>query len=214
MGPLTEDEIRSLIESRKIVQQTYVRRKGMDDWQVAGEQPDLANAFPPPLPTPPVPPKVPRPAFQPAEAKPDLLLTCPVTGKTATIGRTWQPQPIDTNGGSAFYFVSNEFLSEAIFGHETLASDKMGNSAYANAIKDVIASEIAINTEWRTVQVNGMPALRATGTSKKAADAAVELTVAVSGRDAWRTLMFTRGSSSAQMNEKDRFVNAMFGTAK
>lgn len=397
-GPLGEDEFREMIDRGEITSETYVWQKGMDGWQAAGDHPDLANSFavPPPLPTPPSPAKLPRPAFQPAEAKPGVVLTSrpwprfwarlfdnllfvpllgfgigfwsamyapgfylelvamnevlfglllmplvalvlaismiltgstpgkaivgvrvpvppgasraafylarefkvwfaglglgiplvalftqvaqyrrlaagrpasydegsnpavfanpgklrlgvaiallavlslgniilrtedrqmtdnltrtqnwvsPVTGKTATIARTWRPQPIDANGGSAFYFISNELLSEAIFGHETLPSGDVEALAYANAIQTAISPEITINTDWRPVQLNGMSALRATGIATQAADAAVEVTVAVREQDAWRTLMFTRGTSAAQLNEKERFVKAMFGTA-
>ncbi|MEQ9379595.1 MAG: hypothetical protein RJP95_01940, partial [Pirellulales bacterium] len=136
----------------------------------------------------------------------------PITGKSATIGRVWESQPIEANGGRVFYFVANELLSEAIFGHETLPSVNVDNITYANAIKDALVTEIIINTEWRPVQVNGMPGLRALGSSRQAVDATVELTVVVSGSNAWRTLMFTRGQSAKQMSEKDRFVDAMFGT--
>jgi hypothetical protein len=57
-----------------------------------------------------------------------------------------------------------------------------------------------------------MSGVRATGISTRASDATVEVTIVVNGRDAWRTLMFIRGSSAEQLTEKDRFVNAMFGT--
>ncbi len=137
----------------------------------------------------------------------------PITGKSATIGATWQTQPIDTNSGSVFYFVSDELLSEAIFGHETLPSGNVEAAAYADAIKNVLTSEINIETEWQPVEVGGMPALQATGRSTKATDAIVEVTVAVRGSDAWRTLVYTRGTSASQMAEKQRFVSAMLGTA-
>ncbi|CAN7444786.1 RDD family protein [Pararhizobium sp. LjRoot255] len=396
-GPASEEEIRGLIESGKIVPQAYVWRDGMTNWKVAGEHPDFADVFvtPPPLPTSAIPPNFPPPAFQPVATKPGVVLTSrpwprfwarffdnllfvpllgfgiglwsavyapdiyiklvamnevlfslmimplvalllavsmtllgstpgkaivgvqvpvppgssrfwfyltrefkvwiaglgmgipfvalftqvaqyrrlasgrpasydegnpsivatpgrlrlgiavalvaalligntilrtedkraannltatqtwvsPVTSKSATIGKSWQPQPVDADSGSAFYFVASELLSEAIFGHETLPSDNVDTTTYANAIKDAIASEITINSEWRPVQVNGMPGVRATGISTRASDANVEVTIVVSGRNAWRTLMFTRGSSAEQLTEKDRFVNAMFGTA-
>jgi hypothetical protein len=136
----------------------------------------------------------------------------PVTGKSATIGKSWQPQPIEAGSGTAFYFVASELLSEAIFGHETLPSDNIDTMTYANAIRDAVASEVIINTEWQPVQVQGMSGVRATGISTRASDATVEVTIVVNGRDAWRTLMFIRGSSAEQLTEKDRFVNAMFGT--
>lgn len=136
----------------------------------------------------------------------------PVTGKAATIGKSWQPQPIEAGSGTAFYFVASALLSEAIFGHETLPSDNIDTMTYANAIKDAVASEVTINTEWQPVRVQGMPGVRAAGISTRASDAKVEVTIVVNGRDAWRTLMFIRGGSAEQLTEKDRFVNAMFGT--
>jgi uncharacterized RDD family membrane protein YckC len=137
----------------------------------------------------------------------------PVTGKSATIGRTWQPSEMKTNGGRAFYFASNELLSEAIFGYEQYSANTVVDSAsYANAIKQAIASDVSIDTEWSPVAVLGMPALRASGKSVKYADSDVEVTVLVAGHDAWRTIVFSRGNAPAQGKEKDRFVQAMFGT--
>jgi uncharacterized RDD family membrane protein YckC len=138
----------------------------------------------------------------------------PLTGKSATIGKSWQPQPIEADGGSVFYFVGSELLAEAIFGHEQLPSNNIDVITYANAIKNAVASEITINSDWRSLEIHGMQGVRATGISKRASDATVEVTIVVSGRDAWRTLIFTRGSDVAQLTEKNRFVNAMFGTIK
>lgn len=137
----------------------------------------------------------------------------PVTNKTATIGKTWQAQEMKTNSGRAFYFASNELLAEAILGYEQFPSDGVQAAAYADAIKAAVASDVSIDTEWRSVSVQGMPALRATGKSVKYTDSIVEVTIAVKGRDAWRTLVFARGNSPAQSAEKEKFVKAMFGTA-
>jgi uncharacterized RDD family membrane protein YckC len=137
----------------------------------------------------------------------------PVTGKSATIGKTWQPTEMPTNSGRAFYFTSNELLSEAIFGYEHYSANTAVNSvSYANAIKQAIASDISINTGWSPVTVLGTPALRASGKSLKYADGIVEVTALVAGQNAWRTLIFTRGNSLAQVKEKERFVQALFGT--
>ena len=43
-------------------------------------------------------------------------------------------------------------------------------------------------------------------------DSAVEVTVVVDERDAWRTLVFARGTSESQKAEKERLVRAMFAT--
>lgn len=137
----------------------------------------------------------------------------PVTKKTATIGKTWQAQEMKTNSGRAFYFASNELLAEAVFGYEQFSSDKVDSGLYADAIKRAVASDVSITTEWRAITVRGLPALRATGKSVKFDDSNVEVTIVVTGRDAWRTLMFARGNSPAQSAEKDKFVQAMFGTA-
>ncbi len=137
----------------------------------------------------------------------------PVTNKSASIGGTWQPQEMTTNGGRAFYFISNELLAEAIFGYEQLPVGSIEAAAYARAIKNAVASDVAITSEWQPTYVQKMPALRATGKATKINDSAVEVTIMLSGRNAWRTLVFTRGNTPAQMAEKDRFVQAMFATA-
>ncbi|WJH41233.1 RDD family protein [Aliirhizobium terrae] len=137
----------------------------------------------------------------------------PVTNKPASIGRTWQPEEMATNSGRAFYFASNELLAEAIFGYEQFPTAGVDAAAYARAIKDAVASDVAITSEWQPTYVQRMPALRATGRAIKANDSVVEVTIVVSGRNAWRTLVFTRGNSPAQAAEKDRFVQAMFATA-
>jgi uncharacterized RDD family membrane protein YckC len=137
----------------------------------------------------------------------------PVTGKSATIGQTWQPTEMKTNGGRAFYFASDELLSEAIFGYEQYSANTVVDSvAYANAIKQAIASDVSIDTEWSPITVLGMPALKASGKSVKYADSIVEMTILVAGHDAWRTIVFSRGTSPDQGKEKDRFVQAMFRT--
>ncbi|MCI9866864.1 RDD family protein [Rhizobium skierniewicense] len=137
----------------------------------------------------------------------------PVTNKIATVGKTWQGQEMKTNGGRAFYFASNELLAEAILGYEQLPSNGVQLAAYADAIKRAVASDVSIESEWSPITVDGMPALRATGKSINSTDSVVEVTVAVKGRDAWRTLVFARGNSPAQSAEKRKFVQAMFGTA-
>lgn len=74
-GPISDEELHSLIKSGKIDRETYVWRDGMDNWQHAGEHPDLAKAFvspPPPLPSV-NPPRLPPPAFQPISPKPGAL---------------------------------------------------------------------------------------------------------------------------------------------
>ncbi|MCV9942968.1 MULTISPECIES: RDD family protein [unclassified Rhizobium] len=137
----------------------------------------------------------------------------PVTKKPAIIGKTWQAKEMTTNSGRAFYFASNDLLAEAILGYEQFPSEGIEPAAYADAIKRAVASDISITTEWKPVTVQGIPALRATGKSVNFNDANVEVTIVVAGRDAWRTLMFARGNSPAQSAEKDKFVQAMFGTA-
>lgn len=137
----------------------------------------------------------------------------PLTGRSADFGQTWQLTPMETDIGSVYYFVSNELLSEAIFGHETISSDFPTVELYAAALEKALASQINFLPDWKAVEVNGVNGLRATGRSVQFPDANVEVTVAVIGNNAWRTLTFYRGSSSAQTTEKDRFVHAMFGTA-
>ncbi|MGV2108834.1 RDD family protein [Agrobacterium vitis] len=137
----------------------------------------------------------------------------PVTNKTATIGKTWQAQEVKINSGRVFYFASNELLVEAIFGYEQFPSGGATVAAYADALKLTVASDVSLDSQWMPVTIQGMSALRATGKSVKYTDRIVEVTVVVKGRDAWRTLVFARGNSPAQAAEKDKFVQAMLGTA-
>lgn len=136
----------------------------------------------------------------------------PVTKKSATIGQTWRATEMNTDSGRAFYFASDELLAEAILGYEQFQSAGVENAVYADAIKKAVASEITLNTQWTPVTVRGMAALRATGKSVKFDDSLVEVTIVVIGRDAWRTIVFARGNSTTQSSEKDKFVQAMFGT--
>lgn len=107
----------------------------------------------------------------------------------------------------------NELLSESIFGYEQYPPNTIVDSVrYANAIKQAISSDISIDTDWSPVMISGAPALRASGRAVKSADSIVEVTILVAGRDEWRTLVFTRGNSLPQGKEKERFVQAMFGT--
>ncbi|QRY68498.1 RDD family protein [Ensifer sp. PDNC004] len=142
----------------------------------------------------------------------------PMTQRVATIGRSWKPEELETNSGRVFYFVSDELLSEALFGHEQLPSDGIGADLYAEALEKVLREEVDITTGWQPVTIFDMAGLqaglRATGKAVSAEDTSVEVTVAVSGRDAWRTLVYTRGNSAEQEAEKRRFVDAMFATTK
>lgn len=140
------------------------------------------------------------------------IWTSPVTGEKAVFSKIWKPEPIETSSGQAFYFVADELLLEAIFGHEPLPPEGMEAMAYANAIKEAIATGVTIKSEWKPVTIHGMQGLRASGHPVSSPDIDVEVTVVIRGRDAWRTLMFTRGSTSEQLAERDRFVSAMFGT--
>ncbi|MGN7881947.1 RDD family protein [Sinorhizobium sp. Sb3] len=137
----------------------------------------------------------------------------PVTQRAATIGASWQPEELEVEDGRAFYFFSAELLSEAVFGHEQLPSEGVETAVYAEALAFALASDIEITSAWQPVTVLDMTALQATGKALGVEDTRVEVTVAVSGRDAWRTLVYTRGSSGEQQAEAKRFVDAMFATA-
>lgn len=90
--------------------------------------------------------------------------------------------------------------------------DGVGNAVYADAIKATLASQVTITSQWEPVTVRGMAGLRAIGKAATVDDAVVEVTVVVIGRNAWRTLVVTRGRSPDQDAAKENFVHAMFGT--
>lgn len=137
----------------------------------------------------------------------------PINSRLAEIAETWTTKELKTNGGRAFYFASPTQLAEAVFGYEQFEVDGVDNLAYANAIKTAVSSDIELTSEWSPVIVRGHPSLRATGKSSAQADVQVEVTVTVIGRNAWRALMFARGRPAAELPGKDKFVDAIFGTA-
>lgn len=137
----------------------------------------------------------------------------PINNKTASIAKAWEGQEMKTNIGRVFYFNSPTLLAEALLGYERFGVDGITNVTYANAIKGVVAADVSITSDWTPTTVHGIPALRANGKVVAHADTNVELTVAVIGRNAWRTLVFARGRPVAQVSGKDEFLDAMFGTA-
>lgn len=137
----------------------------------------------------------------------------PLTNKKATIGSTWQAQEMESESGKAFYFASDELLLEAFFGHEQFDFDGLDTKTYGDAIKALYIKEITIETEWNPISIRGMSALKATGKNIESPDAPVEMIVMVRGRDAWRALISSRGHSSEQAAEKDKFIQAVFGSA-
>lgn len=79
--------------------------------------------------------------------------------------------------------------------------------------KEARRDRLTINSEWSPVTMGDLPGLKATGTSTGFPRSDVEIIVAVSGHQAWRTLVFTHGNSVEQVEAKDIFVREMFGTA-
>lgn len=134
----------------------------------------------------------------------------PITNKSASITKAWKPEELKTNSGRAFHFTSDELLSELVFGYEQLNSELIDTKAYAEAIKKAIAGTVTLEPNWKPVSVAGVPALMATG---KYSDGNVEVTILTKGRNAWRTIAFTRGSSPAQSSARDSLVHAVFGSA-
>ncbi|MBY5443799.1 MULTISPECIES: RDD family protein [Rhizobium] len=137
----------------------------------------------------------------------------PINNKSAFIAKAWEGQEMKTNSGRVFYFNSPTLLAEALVGYERFGVDGITNVAYADAIKGAVAADVSITSDWTQTTVHGIPALRADGKSVALADTNVEVTVAVIGRNAWRTLVFARGRPVAQVSGKDDFLDAMFGTA-
>lgn len=122
-------------------------------------------------------------------------------------------QEVTTNSGRVFYFAANAQLAEALFGYEQLELDGLKNLTYANALQSTLAADISISSEWEPVIVYGYPALRAVGKSIRDNDTNVEITVAVTKRHAWRTLVFARGRPVEDLPGKNEFVQAVFSTA-
>lgn len=138
----------------------------------------------------------------------------PETGNAVAIGGVWKNEPLNPEVDGVFYFVAEELLSEAIFAHEILPSGDVDLKPYAEAIEEAIAQEVALESEWVPIDIGGISGLRAVGRSKIVADVDVEATVAVTGKDAWRTLTFIRGGTSDQIAESERFASAMFSSIR
>ncbi len=137
----------------------------------------------------------------------------PATSKAATIGATWQVEELEAESGWVFHFTSDVLLAEALFGLELLPPELTEVAAYADAFEEAISSHVTITSDWASVTVHDMPGLRARGKSVESPVSDVEVTVAVRGREAWRTLVFTRGRSSEQIAETEALVREMFSSA-
>jgi uncharacterized RDD family membrane protein YckC len=150
------------------------------------------------------------------QATSDVVLTKtwtnPVSSKDAQLAKTWEAEELPTKGGRLFHFTSNTLLAEALFGYEDVTIEGIDNAAYAKAIQSAIKDAVEITSDWTPVTVRGVPALRAVGKSKTVAGATVEVTVALIGRNAWRTIVFASGRPIDQLPGKDNFVDATFAT--
>lgn len=138
----------------------------------------------------------------------------PITSESADIRKIWQARELEIRYGRAFYFSAPELLSEAVFGHERSSTSKGYDlSSYADALKSALASEVSINTSWEPVTVDGAPGLRARGNALKD-DSSFEVTIIARGSDMWRVLVFFRGNSTRQMEEKVKLVDSLLKTTR
>lgn len=140
--------------------------------------------------------------------------TNPITTKRTEFAKTWTVTEVPINSGRLFHFVSSALFAEALFGFEKINIDGVNNEIYGKAIQAVIKEEVELTSEWIPVVAHGHQALRASGKSTKMPGTSVEVTVAVIGRNAWRTLVFAGGRSVADLPGKETLVEAAFETVE
>ncbi|RWP23071.1 RDD family protein [Mesorhizobium sp.] len=136
----------------------------------------------------------------------------PITQKTTLFAGVWHPKDIEAKGGDLFYFSADSLLTEALFGHEKLGASGIDPQAYATAIQQAISENFTVATDWQPVTVRGRPALRAYGSSRTDASVDFQVTIAIDGEDAWRTLVFARGRKVDDTPLGRAFVEAAFSS--
>lgn len=138
----------------------------------------------------------------------------PITQKNTQIARTWTDEEMKTNSGRLFYFASNTLSAEALFGHEVMNFDGLDVQTYADVLGKAIATDVKLTSGWIPTSINGQRALRATAKSVTYPETHVEVLVRVSGRNAWRVLVFAAGRPTNDLPGRDSLVRGLFMTVE
>ncbi len=140
--------------------------------------------------------------------------TNPATNMPTMFARTWEVEEQEVDDGKLFYFSSVKLLAEMVFAYEPMEGEGVDPVEYGEALAEAIAEDVTVTSEWKAMSVNGFQGARATGFLKTVADTQVEITVAIVGASAWRSLVFVRGRPLKGFKLKDDLVRAMFTTAR
>ncbi|MBP1858045.1 RDD family protein [Rhizobium herbae] len=157
-------------------------------------------------------------SFMDRMAASDVFLTQdwtnPATGMTTRLAKTWAFEELEAETGNVYYFFSEKLLAEMVFGYEPMEEENVDPVAYGEALQEAISDEVTVNSEWTPITVNGFNAARATAVHKTAADTHVEITVAIAGGSAWRTLVFVRGRALSGFPGREELAASAFSTAR
>jgi hypothetical protein len=138
----------------------------------------------------------------------------PVTNSRTTIGKVWSVRE-DKNPDlteCSFLFTSLELEAEVFLANETV-SYEVDARKYAEDLKQWLAPNFDISSDWHPVTVLGMPGLQAKGNRVKNGGK-VEFTIVVSGKNVWRMMTSFGDSALDPSDERDKLVQALFATVK
>jgi hypothetical protein len=138
----------------------------------------------------------------------------PATGKQTRFAENWAVEELKAEIGKLYYFNSDGLFVQAVLGYEPLDETGVDPLVYGEALQEAIASEIVVESEWKTATVDGYAAATAAGIHSKIADTHVEVTVVVMGRSAWRVLLFVRGRRLEEFRAKNIIIRSLLSTAK
>lgn len=138
----------------------------------------------------------------------------PVTGRRAEIAQTWTEEDTKADSGSLFYFVSSTLSAEALLGHEEIGFDGFAAEDYGEALGKALEPGLKLTSGWVPTTINGQRTLRATAKVDEYPETGVEVLIRVSGRNAWRVLVFAAGRSTNELPGREQLVNALFSTVE
>lgn len=145
--------------------------------------------------------------------------TNPMTGRNTQLTGSWSFEELKSDFGKVYYFDSNDSQSGVVFGYEPLDETGIDPIAYGKALGEAFEDDIAVDTEWEPITVEGFAAAKARGTQKnvdpkKITEAHVEITVVVMGQSAWRMLLFVQNRPMEEFLGREMLMRSLLSTAK
>lgn len=138
----------------------------------------------------------------------------PVTSKITAISRIWQVKSIPAAPPNRYYEFrsSRSLLSMVQFGYERWSGNNIDNASYAAILQPVVQQHFKLIDDWKPVTVGGISALRIHASGFDGLSTAIEITVAVQGRDCWQTSVYTRGKEVDDTTGATDLAEALFST--